>query len=214
MKFVKNSDLPRWGKSVHIDPAWILAAWAVDADGSIYNNRTMTNLLTEEMLILYNNHTLSLDDASEALQQATLLPIYQTLSLIDHSTKWETDTKQAVDVDHPLLQRYARLNVWAYKMGSRTSYLGAAVGILGCVVVFAQVFLGFMDRRRYRSPTQLLVAALEHAPRGEFEGKGQDELAMASVRFHIQDDGNLSGNFSFYEPANGDIAGPNDKVVR
>lgn len=97
-------------------------------------------------------------------------------------------------------------------MGSRTSYLGASVGLLGCAVVLAQVILGFVDRRRYRSPTQLLVAALEHAPRGEFEGKGHNEVAMAGVRFHIQDDGNHLGKFSFYEPA--DTSSSEEAIVR
>lgn len=198
--FVKNSDLPNWGKSVHIDPSWILAAFAADSDGMLHTNRTMTNLLVEQMLVIFKNQTLSIDDTESNLASAALLPIYQTLSLVDHSTKFRTETDQVVDVDHPLLQRHARMSVWAYKLGSRTSYMGAAVGILGCVVVIAQAILGFIDRRRYRSPTQLLVAALEHAPRGEFEGKQHDEKAMASVRFHIQDDGNHSGKLSFYEP--------------
>lgn len=67
-------------------------------------------------------------------------------------------------------------------------------------MVIWQVVLGLFDRRRYRSPTQLIVAALEHSPKGEFEGKQHDEKAMARVRFHIKDDGDHTGKFSFYEP--------------
>lgn len=200
-QFVKTSDLPNWGQSIHIDPAWILAAFATDNGGTLQTNRTMTNALVEQMLFLFNNQSSgALDAAWPAIDRVALTPIYQTLSFIDFNTEPTNEEDQAVDADHPLLQRHARIYVWAYKLGSRTSYMGASVGILGCVVVIAQVILGFIDRRRYRSPTQLLVAALEHAPRGEFEGKGHDEKAMAGVRFHIQDDGNHMGKFSFYEP--------------
>lgn len=208
--FVKNSDLPNWGSTIHIDPSWILAAFAADNDGILHANRTMTNLLVESMQTLFQQQTMGFEDTNANIALVAVLPIYQTLSLVDFSTRMNTETDQVVDVDHPLLQRHARMNVWAYQIGSRTSKMGAAVGILGCVVVIAQVILGFVDRRRYRSPTQLLVAALEHAPRGEFEGKGHNEVAMASVRFHIQDDGNHVGKFSFYEPIN--TPGEDDEV--
>lgn len=212
--FVQTSDLPTSGTSIHIDPAWFLAAWSADKDGIIYSNRTMTNALVEQMTVLFKNQTDGLGGANQELEYVALLPIYQTLSLVDHSTRFTTDTAQPVSVDHPLLQRYAKMNVWAYKMGSRTSYLGAVVGIMGCLVVITQVVLGFVDRRRYRSPTQLLVAALEHTPRGEFEGKGHDEMAMASVRFHIQDDGNHMGKFSFYEPVGSPAPEGEMQVIR
>lgn len=55
-----------------------------------------------------------------------------------------------------------------------------------------------VDRRRYSSPTQLLVAALEHSPQGGFEGREHDEATMAKVWFHALGDKHRSaGKFSF-----------------
>ena len=148
--------------------------------------------------------------ASYYRDYVALVPVLHALSMVDHSTVKVDDPAAVANKDpgRPLLTRHARLYVWAFGIGSRTSWLGAIVSIIGCIVVVAQVILGFTDRRRYRSPTQLLVAALEHAPRGEFANKGHDEKELARVRFHIQDDDNNTGKFSFYEPDMTDTHGP------
>lgn len=109
--FVKNSDLPRSGKGIHIDPAWILAAWSADKDGVIHSNRTMTNALVEQMDVLFKNQTYGLAGANVDIEYVAMLPILQTLSLVDHSTKYIYGSKQTVDDDHPKLQRYAKMNV-------------------------------------------------------------------------------------------------------
>jgi hypothetical protein len=147
---------------------------------------------------------MGLGDRDFKIDYVSFLPIMHTLSMIDHSTTPVPEGTKTTDEDHPVLVRNGRMYVWAYGLGSRTSYLGAAVAIAGVLVVVWQFFLGFIDRRRYRSPTQLVVAALEHCPRGEFEGKQHDEKAMARVRFHIKDDGSHTGKFSFYDAAPSD----------
>lgn len=106
--------------------------------------------------------------------------------MIDYSTTPENKGVHTRE-EHPLLQRKARMYVWGYFMASRTSILGIIVAVSGCLVVLVQGYLGFAERRRYRSSTQLLMAALEHVPRGEFEGKWHDAKVMARIRFQVQD---------------------------
>ena len=197
--FVKTSDLPVAGTSITLHPAWILAAWAADADALMPNNRTTSTLLTAHLARARTGE----QTPDRIAQWALLAPILQTLSLVDHSTTpLASTTKQAQQPpadDHPLLQRSAKSYVWAFTMASGTAKMGAVVALLGVVVVLVQVGLGFADRRRYRSPTHLIVAALEHVPRGEFVGVEGDEGAMAGVRLRVRDDGVRAGKFSFYE---------------
>lgn len=175
-------------------------------DSTIFN-RPMTDNLASVLETLLSNKTLGFDNyaRSSELDIVALLPIMNTLSLIDHSTVVE-DSPSAMngrgeeDKWQPMLTRRGRILVWSYSMRSRTSRFGAVVAILGCIVVLAQFVLGFIDRRPQRSPTQLLVAALEHTPRGEFDGTSHKEKELAAARFRVQDDEQKAGKFSFYDP--------------
>ena len=188
-----------------VHPAWALAGWSATQEGDIYNRPT-TNSLPWVLENLLANPDAGLDLYSDdrTLDWVALLPIMHTLSLIDSvydmpSPSAPLHVKDAyADTVHPTSYQTARMFIWAYSLDSRTSNFGAAVVLLGCVVVLAQAVLGFVDRRRYRSPTQLLVAALEHAPRGEFEGRQGREIGNA--RFRVEDDEVKMGKFSFYEP--------------
>lgn len=206
LAYVQNEQIPSNGTSVSVDPTWILAAWSVGAGGTLLPNRTATNMLQGVMSALNSIEStpnLDLDSyTSDKLDYISIVPIFQALSIIDHSTDIRTGSNKNTNHDplHPLLTRNARMYVWSYGITSRTAYVGITVAVLGCGVVLMQLVLAFADRRHYRSVTQLLVAALEHSPRNEFEGKHHDEKAMARVRFHIKDDDNHVGKFSFYEP--------------
>ena len=203
LAIVQTEQLPRNGTPFAVDPAWLLAGWSVGPGGSLQSNRTTTNLLVDVMSRLLEPPYLGAYMGMPRdfkIDLVSFLPIMHTLSMIDHSTTFVPQGARTTNEDRPILTRNGRMYVWAYGLGSRTSYLGAAVAIAGALVVVWQFFLGFADRRRYRSPTQLVVAALEHSPRGEFEGKQHDEKAMARVRFHIKDDSGHTGKYSFYEP--------------
>jgi hypothetical protein len=205
---IQTDNLPDTGNNFAIDPTWLLAGYSTYEGGSLLANRTTTALLLDVMTRLLanpnsntgGNVNMGLSDGDYKIDMVTFLPIMNTLTMIDHSTTLVPQGYKSEDVNKPVLTRNARIYVWAYGLGSRTSYLGVAVAIAGALVVVWQFVLGFFDRRRYRSPTQLVVAALEHSPRGEFEGKQHDEKAMARVRFHIKDDSGHTGKFSFYEP--------------
>ncbi|KAK5174658.1 uncharacterized protein LTR77_001740 [Saxophila tyrrhenica] len=212
-KLVQTADLPVHNAlSFAMDPNWYVAAWSTSEQGSLFANRTTTQLLQNTMQSQLQNPS---NDwiYNQNYDYLALIPTLQALSLIDYSTAPVDSHINTKDPARPILSRWAQMYVWSYGIGSRTSELGVAVAIAGCLVVLWQVVLGLADRRRYRSPTQLVVAALEHSPRGEFEGKGHNEVEMARVRFHIRDNDSQVGKFSFYEPEEKEQGGEYGTVV-
>jgi len=164
----------------------------------------MTLLVLQVMQGMLDGSDFDHDDpAWDALNAIAYLPIMQTLSVIDYNTTFVPNAAKTGTLANPYLYRNANMYVWAYSMSSRTAYLGATVAIAGALVVVVQFVLGLVDRRRYRSIAQLLVAALEHSPRGEFErrelyGGQMEESEMARVRFHIRDASHKTGKFTFH----------------
>jgi hypothetical protein len=214
LRFISTGDLPSTQpSSFPIDPAWYLAGWSVGEGENVLNNRTITMMLQSVMSKQLNDPyqgRFGLWQTDYTQDYVSMMPVLQTLSIVDYSTTPSKDGKDGTE-SQPVFSRSAQMYVWSYGIGSRTSYLGVAVAVAGCLVVLWQFALGFTDRRRYRSPTQLMVAALEHSPRGEFDGKNHDELAMARVRFHIRDNEVQAGKFSFYEP---EVDGATNTTVR
>lgn len=212
LMLVQTQSTPANGTAQPLHPAWTLAAWSVDNGGSLPANRSTTIMLLRVMQdlldgSLYDDDTMpTTEDTNYEYGAVTYLPILQTLSMIEYETTNTTIvgkiTKAMTDGrrQQPVLYRNANMYVWAYGMSSRTAYLGVLVALLGSLVVLTQFFMGLVYRRRYRSPTQLLVAALEHAPKGEFDGREHDEEEMARVRFHVRDAAHTAGKFSFYSP--------------
>ena len=190
MLFVQAPDLPKSGDVIKVDPAWVLAAWAVDNGGILYADRTATIEVLRIMRYVRGSEEYSSN-------YMALLPIMQTLSLIDFTTEDVSTVSSTDDARHPILTRKARLYVWAYGFSSRTSKLGLVVVILGIIVVLVHFVLGFIDRRTYKSPTELLVAALEYRPSNEFKEVGDEEARVVSMRFRVQDTLNNAGRYSF-----------------
>lgn len=196
---VQTHDLPRSGTNVHVDPAWMLAAWTVDNNGLLNPDRTAAIELSRVMDGLFQ--LTELDYRPRAY--ISMLPILQTLSLIDFTTEEAAlgVTSETAESDHPLLTWNAKMYVWAYGLESRTSKLGLVVALLGIAVVLVQLVLGCVDRRKYRSGTQLLVAALEHVPAKEFEDYEHDEAKVARMRFHVQGTSSNAGKYVFRKMA-------------
>lgn len=194
-------DNPLNTSSIHVDPNWILAGWSVGDGGTIQLGRPSASILLDVMTSLFNyglEATWNMDmtwNHVSLIDYIAFVPVAHSLSLIDYKTEVVSDQAQP-DSDHPLLFRTGHMYVWGYFMASRTAIMGVVVTLAGCLVVLTQLYLGFKDTRRYRSPTQLLVAALEHMPRGEFEGKRHNERAMARVPFHIEENDTLIVRFS------------------
>ena len=112
----------------------------------------------------------------------------QALSMVTYNkqnlTQVNTDTK---DPQKPTLWNYAQVHVWGYGTSSRTSKLGLVVTIMGCVCVIAATVLGVVSKRRQRSLTELLVAAIEHKHQGELNHAQGDEGHKARTRFRIHE---------------------------
>ena len=185
---VRTGELPLSGESISIDPNWLLAGWSVNSGGPLSTQRTSASLVQQVMssIVRYQR----MDPTLELRMKTHLLgflPIAHAMSLIDHRLTttplpaWPNDK-------HPLLQRNARMYIWGYFLGSRTSIFAAVVAIGGIVVILFQGYFGFVDQRRYRGPVELLASALQHVPQGEFDDNLNDEKNIARMRFRAQDD--------------------------
>ncbi|KAI7570056.1 hypothetical protein KC316_g12183, partial [Hortaea werneckii] len=177
---VQTQAVPQTGEPVALNPAWTLAAWSTEAGGEIPAERAAATILRSVMTSIAENTTLTEPRYPNQLLAVVTVPIFQTLSMIEYETRDPTSptttTTRSSRPESPFsssspltLTRNANLHVWAYGLTSRTALLGAVVSISGIITVLIQFLLGLVDRKAYRSPTQLLVAALEHFPQGEFE---------------------------------------------
>lgn len=186
---------------IAIDPAWTLAAWAVAPRGVIDVERSAASRLQRLVDLFYQTPNSSDQDYNLFeerwwLNSIAFMPIMQTLSLIEFDTLPATADEDDSDPAKLLLKRNARVYVWAYNISSRTGYFGIAVVSCGIVVVLLEVYLGMRDRRIFRSPTQLLVAALEHPNAGEFHGWNRDR-DISRVSFRLQNDRIAAGRLRF-----------------
>lgn len=200
----KGFDRP-WRILVH--PAWLLYAWGTNAGQISSVNRgaalelanVMYNFWTSE----YYQHPDPLsktNDVNALVDTVAMVPIMQMLSLIDYETREiRPGEKTSSSNQYPKLKVNTRVYVWQYGMNSRTAYVGVFVAICGCVVVVVQFVLGFIDRRKYRSGAQLLVAALEYKYNADFAGMPHDERAVAKVRYRLEDADYMAGRFKFYK---------------
>lgn len=190
--------------AVNMDPAWTLAAWTTFTGGSI----TSFQSIATESRDVFDAMRLDHDQGQSVpeivwyhrgrLEKVGLMPIIQTLGMIDHNTTNATATDSNDDPQQPLLYRYGRVNVYAFGIASRTSWVGLIVCSIGCVVVLAEIILALSDRRRFRSVTQLLVAALEHSYNGEFhEQIHNSEMNVARVPFRLDGVPHGAGKFKF-----------------
>ncbi|KAI5356504.1 hypothetical protein Slin14017_G130650 [Septoria linicola] len=187
----------------HRHPAWTLAAWSAGHDARVSGTRASSMGLHSIFDALWDQDNYQSTKPLPRMVNRyypnayAFMPVNQMLSLIDYNTTGVTsDTKPSRG--HPILHRDARMYVWAYGLQSRTSYVGAIITGIGCLVVIAEVFIGlFIDRRRFRSPTQLLVAALEHQYANEFDGNSQGERQISRVTFRLHGDDRFAGKFQF-----------------
>ncbi|EMC95232.1 hypothetical protein BAUCODRAFT_532353 [Baudoinia panamericana UAMH 10762] len=182
---------------IPVDPAWTLATWSVDEKGHLPANRTTTLTLLNLFDSWWNGNTgdLTAFNYNGAYAAMSWMPILQQLSMIDYEVTYTAPAGQTAKTAP--MYRNARIYVWSYGMGSRTSYLGGTVAVIGIVVVLAQSAMAFVWRKETRSLTALLIAALAHSPQNEFAGKEQDEVQCARVRFRLMQQEHLPGGIAF-----------------
>ncbi|KAG6988936.1 hypothetical protein G7Y79_00067g095510 [Physcia stellaris] len=113
----------------------------------------------------------------------------QSLSMVTfNKTNVTAPGPKHEDLAHPTLSYWAMVHVWGYGIDSRTSKFGVAVTSVGCVVVLASTIVGLLVRRRQRSLTEIIVAAIEHKHMGELDHAGGDGELAARFRYKIQED--------------------------
>ena len=192
MYLVQLHDLPTASSftplAVHSD--WWLAAWSVAYNGTVNRNRTISwnfglklrSFFDEDFDFGYMS-----PNQYEALYDH-IYSIAQSISLISYQVDNSTEAiKMASTPNNPILHRFATLRVWAYGLSDRTSRLGVAVVLMGCLCVLARVALAAgLKIRHEHSTVELFVAALEHNHQGEFDDI-EDEALLARVRYFVDD---------------------------
>ena len=170
-----------------LNPDWFLAAWSVDQNGTVDRDRLSATELSRVLPIFYAGN----DDEDEF----SIIQIYvflQTLSMVDYFSNATSSASTSAPIDdaHPIFTHSALIHVWAYSLNGRTSYLGVVVVGLGAICVLIRTILGITHgaHQQDRSTVELVVAALEHQPLGEFEGL-HGEKKLAKVRYEMRDEG-------------------------
>jgi hypothetical protein len=125
MGTVQTLSLPSHGKSIPVDPDWLLAGWSAGNNQSLAPQRTATTELVQAMntyserygaiaetmaLFEFNDTYPDLPNYDDWLRMSyiTFFPIANSLSLIDYNTTPEKKGLHKRE-EHPLLQRNARM---------------------------------------------------------------------------------------------------------
>ncbi|KAI7335992.1 hypothetical protein KC315_g2953 [Hortaea werneckii] len=150
--------VPQIGEPVALNPAWTLAAWSTEVGGRIPAEQATASILRSVMTSIAENTTSTESKYLGRLLAIVNIPVFQTLSMIEYEVllPFTSSPSSSSSSRQQLLTRNANLHVWAYGLTSRTALLGAVVSISGLIVVCFQFCLGLVDRKDYRSPTQLL----------------------------------------------------------
>lgn len=138
----------------------------------------------------YEVSTYSSDyQAPLALTNFIYFSFLQSLSMVTfNKTNVTAPGPKHEDLAHPTLSYWAMVHVWRFGIDSRTSKFGVAVASVGCLVVLVSTIVGLLVRRRQRSLTELIVAAIEHKHMGELDHAGGDGELAARFRYKIQED--------------------------
>ncbi|KAL9126766.1 MAG: hypothetical protein Q9217_004235 [Psora testacea] len=168
-----------------IHPDWFLAAWSVDRNGTVDSMREVAQHMSFTLPLAW------VDPNSFAANAFSFLHVYslgQTMSMINYAFDNATADSRSEDAKRPVLFAWATRHVWAYGInGSRTSKLGVAVVSCGAACVILRLLLGLLLGKREHSAVELIVAALEHHPTGEFSGM-EEKSHVAKVRYVLEED--------------------------
>ena len=193
---VQINALPITTTPVVMDSSWFQAAWSVNNGEDVswlrFSPRklqlTIQNLYRQVSrspweidMTMYDQVFWSQLNSYSLLEAASLLPYNYTDPASD-GLKTAFD-----DAQHPQLAKNANRQVYAFGIDSRTSIVGVVVTSLGCVIAVARAVVGVWSRIRHREPIEILVSAMKHESRAEFEGIEHSETKIAKVRFGIHD---------------------------
>ncbi|MCJ1270698.1 hypothetical protein MMC22_010595 [Lobaria immixta] len=138
---------PELDDQLAINPLWILAAWSVDVDGTVDAARFPTFLPGGTN---YTSDIYDSDDSDDGPSEFFLLNVFaitQAMSLISYESVLLHGSSVCDKNDPKVLCWWATRRLWAYRLGSRTSWLGVVVVCAGmATVVFRVIFAVFYSR--------------------------------------------------------------------
>jgi hypothetical protein len=165
---------------IYVHSDWTLATWSVNESGIVYANSTYGAV--ESLLALLRGGDYGTIDFVQAIITAT---IFSLISYDEH----EGVTTSSNQTLYPLLQSFATAQALSYGLSSRTSQLGFAVAVLGCIVVcFYFVVMLCARPPRVQGPDvlDLFTKALQQHPPERLAGLSGEELER--VRFMVEDE--------------------------
>jgi hypothetical protein len=155
---------------VHTD--WILAGWSVDLGGTANKSRISVSTMIRLVQEAYADTADLLDLTTLNFMDGVVADL--SLSMIDYDINTTSTSKASpnnLKTSNPTLLTSFKLHVWAYGLGSRTSYLGITIVFVGVACVFFRLLVAllviFERQGRYTTPTPLsglIVSALSHVP--------------------------------------------------
>jgi hypothetical protein len=118
------------------------------------------------------------------LHAVITVTVYSTISYDEHKGATATPNQTI----HPILQTFATAQVLSYGLSSRTSQMGFAVAVLGCMIVGLHLVVGLCAPfSRFQPPDVLdtFTTALRHPPEELASLSGKD---LESARFMANDE--------------------------
>jgi hypothetical protein len=165
---------------IYVDPNWILAAWNVDRNGTLSNEQTFVG--EEDFIVSVDTPTFA-----SGLSDPQSIIIAQSLSLIDYTLQPASPDSAGVQ---SLVVNFL-VHVWSYGLDSRTSKMGVAIAIVGCVVALAKIIVGLATRTVSRDNLDFIMKSLEQSPPPKSGTKSfhdLDEKMKMRVRFMMENE--------------------------
>lgn len=191
---------------IYLHPDWNLAAWSTARSGTVDGNRAAAQNIITALNGAVNSpipaNISALDEYSDmnlfTIQHNFILLQALTLTNYNVTTDGPAASAKSHDPSHPTLKVYAQLHVWAYGISLRTSKVGIAVALFGCLCVIARIVVSFVFPVPSTSLLELFTAAMQHKYEGEFEDL-DGEIRLAKVRFRVRVDD--KGGVTFMSPS-------------
>ncbi|KAF4537186.1 uncharacterized protein LTHEOB_11564 [Lasiodiplodia theobromae] len=179
---------PNSTKSTAFNPAWVLAAWGVNPDGSLSSSRDAVLKLQQSAQAAFYETIVNPRDSSNFIG-ALMYTMAQAASLVTFTNRTIDDPwLQPLKTDNrTVLWTNIKQEIWGWEIGSRTSILGVGVAIAGILTVLVRTGLLIIMREKQRGTTEIIAAALQHRYHGEF-GRAMKESELARVRYQIGQD--------------------------
>jgi hypothetical protein len=163
-------------EAVSVHPDWLLAAWSVDINGTVPYTRSAAQVLIDIFLQITTG-LVGLDPVREFVTPHQVM-VLNALSLIDYSMQ---DSNVSTPTN-PIFTVSILTYVWAYGIESRTSRMGVAIALCGCIVAVLYFIIGLLTRTVDRSLINFVLVALEQEPPKVFPKLKENEFRKRRIQ--------------------------------